>query len=188
MGTLLQGYQLCAATEGKSQNAIAITDLEGNQTYVNPSFLKLWGYDDENEVLGRHASEFSQMTEDVTTSMEALFKEVGRIGESVGKVKEHVLTTDNLTKLVHMINEEMDGLATDYSERLHIITVETADVDYRLERLYDAFETGQIQLADLAPWIQQLRHRHDKLQAPRLELEQQLSDRRVELADEKTVS
>lgn len=55
-------------------------------------------------------------------------------------------------------------------------------------RLYDALETGQIQLADLAPRIQQLRHRHDQLQAARLELEQQLSDRRVELADEKTVS
>ena len=106
----------------------------------------------------------------------------------IGKIKEHVLTTDNLTKLVHMINEEMDGLAIEYSERLHIITVETADVDHRLERLYDALETGQIQLADLAPRIQQLRHRHDQLQAARLELEQQLSDRRVDLADEKTVS
>ena len=106
----------------------------------------------------------------------------------IGKIKEHVLTTDNLTKLVHMINEEMDGLAIEYSERLHIITVETADVDHRLERLYDALETGQIQLADLAPRIQQLRHRHDKLQAARLELEQQLSDRRVERADEETVA
>ncbi|MCJ7426528.1 MAG: recombinase family protein [Dehalococcoidales bacterium] len=106
----------------------------------------------------------------------------------IGKIKEHVLTTDNLTKLVHMINEEMDGLAIEYSERLHIITVETADVDHRLERLYDALETGQIQLADLAPRIQQLRHRHDQLQAARLELEQHLSDRRVELADKETVA
>ena len=71
-----------------SINAIAITDLEGNQTYVNPSFLKLWGYDDEDEVLGRHASEFSQITEDVTTSMEALFKEGGWRGESVARRKD----------------------------------------------------------------------------------------------------
>ena len=57
-----------------------------------------------------------------------------------------------------------------------------------MERLYDVLETGQIQLAGLAPRIQQLRHRHDKLQAARLELEQQLSDRRVELADEEIVA
>jgi len=106
----------------------------------------------------------------------------------IGKIKEHVLTTDNLTKLVEMINEEMDGLATEYNERLHIVTAELADVNTRLERLYDVVETGQIQLADLVPRIQQLRHRQEQLQAGRLEMEQQLSDRRVELADEKTVS
>ena len=32
-----------------SINAIAISDLEGNLDYVNPSFLKLWGYDDDKE-------------------------------------------------------------------------------------------------------------------------------------------
>ena len=58
----------------------------------------------------------------------------------------------------------------------------------RLERLYDALETGKIQLADLAPRIQQLRQRQEQLQATRLELEQELSDRRVELADAETVA
>ena len=58
----------------------------------------------------------------------------------------------------------------------------------RLERLYDALETGKIQLADLAPRIQQLRLRQQQLQAARLELEQDLSDRRVELADAETVA
>ena len=69
-----------------------------------------------------------------------------------------------------------------------ILNCEFADVDRRLERLYDALETGKIQLADLAPRIQQLRQRHEQLQATRWELEQQLSDRRVELADAETVA
>lgn len=34
-------------------NAIAIANLQGNITYINKSFLKLWGYEDENEVLGK---------------------------------------------------------------------------------------------------------------------------------------
>ncbi|MFP4556136.1 MAG: PAS domain S-box protein [Bacteroidales bacterium] len=35
-----------------SINAIAISDLDGNLTYVNKSFLKLWGYNNEEEVIG----------------------------------------------------------------------------------------------------------------------------------------
>ena len=106
----------------------------------------------------------------------------------IDKIKEHVLTTENLTKLVKMVNEEMDTLSVDYRERLEGITKETIDMDRRLERLYDAIETGKVQIADLAPRIKQLRLRHDQLQANRLELKTRLSDRKVELADFKTIS
>ena len=106
----------------------------------------------------------------------------------IDKIKEHVLTTENLTRLVHIVNEEMDGLAIEYRQRLDSILDDIADVSRRLERLYDALETGKIQLADLAPRIQQLRQRQEQLQATRLELEQELSDRRVELADAETVA
>jgi site-specific DNA recombinase len=106
----------------------------------------------------------------------------------INKIKEHVLTTENITNLVKMVNEEMDSTATESKDQLHIITTETKDVEHRLERLYDAIETGQIKLSDLAPRIQQLRQRQEQLQARRLELEMQLSDRRVELADMETVT
>jgi site-specific DNA recombinase len=106
----------------------------------------------------------------------------------IEKIKEHVLTTENLTKLVHIVNEEMDSLVPEYRQRLDSIIDEIADVDRRLERLYDALETGKIQLADLAPRIQQLRQRRERLQVARWEMEQQLSDRRVELADAETVA
>lgn len=106
----------------------------------------------------------------------------------IEKIKKHVLTTENLAKLVHIVNEEMDSLAIEYRQRLDSVIDEITDVDHRLERLYDALETGKIQLADLAPRIQQLRLRQQQLQAARLELEQDLSDRRVELADAETVA
>jgi site-specific DNA recombinase len=109
-------------------------------------------------------------------------------GLVIEKIKEHVLTTENLTRLVHIVNKEMDSLSAEYRQRLDIVLNEIADVDRRLERLYDALETGKIQLADLAPRIQQLRQRRDQLQATRWEMERQLSDRRVELADAETVA
>ena len=106
----------------------------------------------------------------------------------IDKIKEHVLTTENLTRLVNMVNEEMDALAIEYRQRLDSIIDEIADVNRRLERLYDALETGKIQIADLAPQIQLLRQQLEQLQAAKWDLEQQLSDRHVELADAKTVA
>ncbi len=106
----------------------------------------------------------------------------------VDKIKEHVLTTENLTRLVHMVNEEMDSLSIEYQQRLNSIIDAIADTDRRLERLYDALETGKIQLTDLTPRIQQLRQRQERLRAARLELEDELSGRRVELADAESVA
>ncbi len=109
-------------------------------------------------------------------------------GLVVDKIKEHVLNTENLTRLVHIVNEDIDSLAVGCHQRLETIIDEIADVDRRLERLYDALETGKVELADLAPRIQQLRQRREQLHAARWESEQQLSDRRVELADAETVA
>lgn len=39
-------------------NAVAVTDLSSVVTYVNPSFLKLWGYESAGEVLGRTEETF----------------------------------------------------------------------------------------------------------------------------------
>ena len=39
-------------------NGIAILDSEGNITYANSSFLKMWGYDSSEEILGRSNIEF----------------------------------------------------------------------------------------------------------------------------------
>lgn len=41
-----------------SANAIALADLNANLTYVNHSFLKMWGFDDETKVLGRPCIDF----------------------------------------------------------------------------------------------------------------------------------
>jgi len=55
-----------------SINAIALADLSGNLTYVNASFLKLWGYQDLTEVIGRSSVDFWQNREDPSVVMESL--------------------------------------------------------------------------------------------------------------------
>ena len=66
-----------------SINAIAMTDLEGKITYANPSALRLWGYENQDEVLGRPASEFLQLTEEPAGLAETLRESGGWRGEMV---------------------------------------------------------------------------------------------------------
>lgn len=72
-------------------NAIAISDLEGNLNYVNPAFLKLWGYSSPTEILGKSAVEFWQMAEKASEVMEAVHSGRGWSGEIVGKNREGLL-------------------------------------------------------------------------------------------------
>ena len=74
-----------------SINAVALADLEGNLTYVNASFLKLWGYENEEEVMGKPAIEFWQMGEQAAAVIEALFKKGGWQGELVASRKDRAI-------------------------------------------------------------------------------------------------
>jgi len=105
----------------------------------------------------------------------------------IDKIKERILTEDNLRELARLVNEEMDAVASETRQRLETVRGEIADVHRRLGRLYDALETGKLTLNDLAPRIQALRHQEDQLQAARLELEELLTERKIQLADEKVV-
>jgi PAS domain S-box-containing protein len=71
-----------------SINAIAIAEFAGNLTYVNNSFLKMWGYDDKNEVLGKPAVEFWKGKEKVLEIIEALRDGDSVITELVAKRKD----------------------------------------------------------------------------------------------------
>jgi PAS domain S-box-containing protein len=71
-----------------SINPIVFADLEGNLTYVNSSFLNLWGYKDDKEVLGKSVIEFSSNKEEVLQILK-IVKEVGEwSGELIARKKD----------------------------------------------------------------------------------------------------
>ncbi len=106
----------------------------------------------------------------------------------IKQIKERILTKENLINLVRMVNEEMDSTMKSYQDEISLISGAISDVNHRLERLYDAIETGKLNLDDLVLRIRELRGRQEQLQARRMEIESQMSDRKVELADLETVS
>ena len=105
----------------------------------------------------------------------------------LSRIKSHILTCENLKELVDIINDMRDSTIDDDRERLNAVIADLNNVNQRLERLYDALETGTLTLADLAPRIQSLRQQQEHLTLVRMELESRLSDTRVELADMETV-
>jgi PAS domain S-box-containing protein len=72
-----------------SMNAIALSDNYANLTYVNSSFLKLWGYDNEKEVLGKPALKFWQDEKKTSSIVETLKNRGNWIGELVGRRKDN---------------------------------------------------------------------------------------------------
>ena len=76
------------AAIASSINGIAIGDAEGNLTYVNKSFLDMWGFEDEHEVLGRNASEFWQEKDQALEIIDALRDKGGWIGELTATRKD----------------------------------------------------------------------------------------------------
>lgn len=71
-----------------SVNGIGITDLKGNLTYVNSSFLKMWGYNDEKDVIGKSAGEFWKSKDEANRVVNILRKKGYWVGELVAARKD----------------------------------------------------------------------------------------------------
>ncbi len=68
-------------------NGIGIADMNGMVTYVNDAVVKMWGYDDGKEIIGRAITEFWE-GERIYETLRALNEEGGRIGEDTGKRRD----------------------------------------------------------------------------------------------------
>ncbi len=71
-----------------SLNAIVLADLEGNLNYVNRSFLHMWGYSDEKEVLGKPVTELWNVQGMALDVMEAVRSNRSWMGELVARRKD----------------------------------------------------------------------------------------------------
>lgn len=97
-------------------------------------------------------------------------------GFIIDRVKENVLTDDNLTTLVKMVNEEIRLLAGHRQERLEEIDKQFESVNQKLAKYYAAFEKGTMSADDAAPRIRELRSEQTRLQRARDEALSELED------------
>ncbi len=99
----------------------------------------------------------------------------------VHKIREHILTPDNLTALAELVCQEFNSDSEGYRTDLCNIDNQITDTSRRMERLYDVIETGKVSLDDVGPRIRELRERYDKLQARREELNVTLAEETLEV-------
>ncbi len=78
-------------------NAIAFADLKGRLTYVNNAFLKLWGYESKEEVLGKPVSAFLESDEHSADLIETMRKSGNWAGELAAKKSDGKLFPVELT-------------------------------------------------------------------------------------------
>jgi site-specific DNA recombinase len=82
----------------------------------------------------------------------------------INRLKERVLTEENLTDLVGLVNEEMKLLESHKRDRLGEIEKELESVNQKLLKYHLAFEKGSMRGEDAAPRIRELRSEQTRLQ------------------------
>ena len=99
----------------------------------------------------------------------------------IAKIRENILTEKNLIELVRIINEEMLQAKKQEGEELKSLDRQLQKHKQRLDTLYDALETGKLEIGDLAPRIKELRSQIDNLEANREHLIENANQNQIEL-------
>ena len=99
------------------------------------------------------------------------------------QLRARVLTEDNLDELVKLVNRELETSAYGLKERIDIIDAELQDASARLVRHYDALETGQLDVQDLAPRIKEIRLRQSQLHEVRALVESEMAGQEMKPVD-----
>ena len=106
----------------------------------------------------------------------------------VDEIRANILTESNIRDLVKLLDEEMDGVASEQRERLESIEEELEEVKRRLGRIWQVIETTDIEMADASERIREHRDRKEKLEVAAEEARRLLKDRRQFLDSADTIA
>ena len=99
----------------------------------------------------------------------------------VEQIREHILTESNIRDLVRMVDEEMDGVAREERAKLESVEAELAEVRRKMDRLWHAVETSDLEVNDILPRLRQHQESQERLEAAAEETRRSLAERRAVL-------
>ncbi|MFH1892736.1 MAG: hypothetical protein ABIK83_08670 [Candidatus Zixiibacteriota bacterium] len=80
-----------------------------------------------------------------------------------------------------MTNKELSTSRRQIGQQIAILDSQIDEVNRRLEKLYDALETGKIKLEQLTPRIRQHTERAEKLKRERIDLQESMQRENVQI-------
>ena len=97
----------------------------------------------------------------------------------IEQIREHILTESNVRDLVRLVDEEMDGVAREERARLESLEAELAEVRRKMDRLWHAVETSDLEVNDILPRLRLHQESQERLETAAEEARRSLSERRV---------
>ncbi|MEE9443225.1 MAG: recombinase family protein [candidate division Zixibacteria bacterium] len=82
----------------------------------------------------------------------------------IDKLKERVLTPEHLAELLELVNAEIECTQQTQKSEIDTLNKQVSHKQSKLDRLYDALESGNLDLNDLSPRIKKLKAEIDQLQ------------------------
>ena len=156
-----------------SLDGIAIADLKGSLTFVNDAFLRMWGYDQKDEILGMSVLEFWKVKSSARSVVTKSKKEGSWICELVGMRKDGTYFDVHLSETLvkDKFNNPICKMACFY------------DISDQ-KRTEAELKKSQEELRSLGSHLQNLREQERKLMAHKIhdELGQELTVLKMDLS------
>ena len=106
----------------------------------------------------------------------------------IDSIRENILTESNIRELVKLVNEELDSVIKEQREKAEAVDEELNEIRRRLDRLWQAVETTDLEINDILPRIREHKERQEKLEIAADEARAILAVRMQGLGDEETIA
>lgn len=118
----------------KSLNAILYTNLKGNIVYVNDSFLKMWGYDNLNQVVGQDTLELGiwNSAKFVRETRKTLHNKGYWIGETIARSREGIKF--DVLLFVNLIKDELGKIIGQAASIINISEIKNTENELKKSR------------------------------------------------------
>ena len=106
----------------------------------------------------------------------------------IENIRENILTESNIRELVRLVNEELDSVIGEQRERVEAIDEELTEIRRRMDRLWVAVETTDLEINDILPRIREHKERQEKLEIAADEARAILAVRMQGFGDAETIA
>ena len=106
----------------------------------------------------------------------------------IEQIRDHILTESNIRELVRLVDEEMDGVAREQRTKLETIEAELGELRRRIDRLWYAVETSDLEINDILPRLRQHQESQQRLETTADDARSTLSEHRAILDSVETIT